>query len=336
MNTHGLFREVRDDFRNLAQAISSFKFWQVIAIMAVGLTMMSVAINGILIPHKFISSGATGIAMTIYYLFGKPSLGVIYWLINIPILAIGYRVMSLTFVVIALIGVVISGTTLELTRHMALPISDPLMAAVIAGTLSGTGVGLYLRFGGTAGGLDIVAAVLRRRFGLPMGQTFFAINALNLLCGACISRSIDVAFYTAIAMFLHSRVVERMQSGFSDRKVAWIISNQPDVVAAQILRTLNRGCTFFHATGGMSQKPLRVIYTVVNMMELARLKEIIYLADPHAFVAISNAYEVLGNRFINWHDKGFEKPRRATAAVHCAHLVGPPAEELSANDAHTE
>lgn len=314
MNAHGLLREVKDDFYDLAHSIYSWRFWQTILVMFAGLLLMSVAINGILLPHKMVSSGATGIAMTVYYILGHPSVGVIYWLINVPILVVGYRAMSLKFVVLAIMGVFLSGATLQLTQAVRLPTSDPMMSSIIAGALSGTGVGLYLRFGGSAGGLDIVAAVLRRKMGFPMGQTFFAVNVLNIVAGYILTRSLDLAFYTAVAMFVHSYMVERMQSGFSGRKAVFIVSYQPDLVARQILKTLNRGCTFFHASGGMSQKQTRVIYTVVNMIELARLKEIIYNLDPKAFLSISNTTEVIGNRFVKWEDEGFEKSRRNNAA----------------------
>jgi uncharacterized membrane-anchored protein YitT (DUF2179 family) len=311
MNAHGLLREVKDDFYDLTHSVCSWKFWQTVAVMCFGLSLMGVAINGILLPHKMVSSGATGIAMTVYYFLGKPSVGVIYWLLNVPILIVGYRAMSLRFVVLAIIGVFISGATLQFTHAVRLPMADPMMASITAGFLTGTGVGLYLRFGGSAGGLDIVAAVLRRKLGFPMGSTFLAVNVLNIVAGYVLTGSQEIAFYTAVAMFVHSRMVERMQSGFSGRKAAFIVSSQPDLLARQILKMLNRGCTFFHASGGMSQKQTRVIYTVVNMIELARLKEMIYNLDPQAFISISDATEVIGNRFIKWEDEGFEKSRRA-------------------------
>ncbi|HET6346921.1 MAG TPA: YitT family protein, partial [Myxococcota bacterium] len=192
---------------------------------------------------------------------------------------------------------------------------DPLMAAIIAGVLSGTGVGLYLRYGGSAGGMDIVAAVLRRKVGIPMGTTFISVNFLNVVAGGLISRSLDIAFYTFIAMFVHSRMVERMQAGFSARKACFIVTSQADAIAEQIIRTLNRGVTFLHGSGGMSQQPTRVVYTVINMIELARLKEIIFNLDPAAFISINNASEVIGNRFVSWADEGFAHRVTSTRRV---------------------
>jgi uncharacterized membrane-anchored protein YitT (DUF2179 family) len=318
MVAQDILRGVKDDFYDLAHSINSWRFWQTVAVMVVGLTLFGISINAILIPHKFIASGATGIAMAIYYLFDRLSVGVIYWIINVPVLIIGWRAMSLKFVVLAVLGVFISGATLQMTRGISIPTSDPLMASIIAGVLSGTGVGLYLRYGGSAGGMDIVAAVLRRKVGIPMGTTFISINFLNVVAGGLISHSLDIAFYTFIAMFVHSRMVERMQAGFSARKACFIVTSQPDRIAEQIIRTLNRGVTYLHGSGGMSQRPTRVVYTVINMIELARLKEIIFDLDPAAFISINNASEVIGNRFISWADEGFGHgvtPRRKVLPV---------------------
>ena len=317
-----LLEGVKDDFYDLVHSINSWRFWQTIGVMVVGLSLFSVGINGILVPHKFMASGATGIALLLFYCFGKPSVGLIYWLLNVPILFVGWRTMSLKFVVLALAGVVISGAAMELTREVRIPVNDPLMAAIIAGSITGSGVGLYLRFGGSAGGLDIVAAVLRRKVGIPMGTTFISVNAIIFVAGGIINHSLETAFYTAVAMTVHSRVVERLQSGFSGRKAALIVTSQPTEIAEQIMRRLNRGVTFLHGSGGMSQRETRVVYTVVNMVELARLKDIIFHCDPRAFMSVTDAAEVIGYRFLSWADQGFEARARAAALESVGGLPG--------------
>lgn len=315
MIAHKLLAGVKDDFYDLKHSLYSWRFWRTIGYMALGLTLYSVVINAILIPHHFLSSGATGLAIVTYYLLGGEhsgvSVGLIYWAINVPILFVGWRAMSLKFVVLAIVGVFLSGFSMAVTRHVRFPIEDPLMASVVAGLLSGAGVGFYLKMGGSSGGMDIVAAVLRRKFGIPMSTTFISTNAINLIAGLFLNHRLEVTFYTAIAMFVHSRMLERMQSGFQGRKAVFIITREPDLIAQQILRTLNRGCTFLHASGGMTQQTTRAIYTVVNLIELARLKEIVYNLDEGAFMSISNANEVIGNRFVTWEDEGFgQRPRR--------------------------
>ena len=310
MATPALWRALCEELYEVGLAACTRRFWRTVAAMCVGLTLFAVAVNGVLIPHHLSASGATGVALTLYYLCGWPSVGVFYWLINVPILVLGWRVLSLEAVVIALLGVGLSGATLQLTQGVTLPCHDTMMAAILAGSFSGFGVGFYLRYGGSAGGLDVVALVMRRKWGVSMGQTFFVVNWLNVLAAALIGGGLEQGFYTAIAVFVHARMVDRMQSGFSERKAAFIITAEPDKLAHRITRTLRRGCTFFTAEGGMTRQPMRVVYTVVNFMELARLKEIVYALDAKAFLSVTTTAEVIGNRFMTWEDEGIARRRR--------------------------
>lgn len=312
MSAQTLFRGVKDDFHDLAHSINTWGFWKSVLMTAVGCTIFSIGINGILIPHKYLSSGTTGIALVLFYLLKGPSLGLIYWLINIPILIVGWRSMSLKYVVLAIIGVFVSGAAMQLTHDIRIPTPDPLMAAIIAGVITGTGVGTYLRFGGSAGGVDVVATLIRRKFGIPMGTTFISVNAVNFVAGALMN-DMNIAFYTAIAMYVHSRVVESVQTGFSQRKAAFIVTREPDAVAEQVMKRLNRGVTFLEGAGGMSKRPTRVVYTIINMVELARLKEIIFHIDPTAFLSVNNTAEVIGNRFVTWEEQGYGKSRAQRA-----------------------
>ena len=163
------------------------------------------------------------------------------------------------------------------------------------------------------------------------------LNAAMLSLGTSMTRlsSVTVPTMTTVLpacaseeclVAVHSAMVDRMQSGFSARKAAFIVTREPDLLAREILRTLNRGCTFFLAKGGMTQQETRVIYTVVNFIELARLKEILYNMDPNAFLAVHTTSEVIGNRFISWEQEGFEqKRRRRSQRVRDACTGAPPA-----------
>jgi uncharacterized membrane-anchored protein YitT (DUF2179 family) len=302
--------DIKNQLDDLLKTLRSFRFWQTIFITTFGLLLFSLGINAISLPHHFLVGGATGIAILIYYLFGFPAVSITYWLLNIPILILGWRIMSLRYIALACIGVMISTFTLAYTHWITFTIPDPFMAAVIAGALTGSGVGLYLKYGGSAGGIDILAAVLRKYYGIPMGTTFISINAFVFIAGGMIHRDLSLAFYTAISMIVHSYMVERFQLGFSGRKAALIVTTEPELISQKIIKKLNRGVTFIQGYGGMSKKPVRIIYTVVNMIELARLKEIIFSCDPRAFIAVNDTAEVIGYRFLTWEDEGFESSKQ--------------------------
>jgi uncharacterized membrane-anchored protein YitT (DUF2179 family) len=300
------------DFQYLIFSIKTWQFWRTILLMAIGSVVIASAVNGLLVNYKLFDGGANGISLIIFYLTGWPPLGAIYFLINVPILIIGWREMSLRFLVTSIIGVIFLSTALYFTRNVSISVKEMIMVPILAGIVIGAGAGVYMRFGGSCGGIDIIAQVLRKKFSIPMGNTYITINAIPLI-GAVIIRDIDIALYTGVFMYVQSYVLQKVQTGFSQRKAIFIVSHQTDVIAEQVMKRLDRGVTFFHASGGWTHEEQRVIYTVINMTELGRLKEMLFLIDPEAFIAISDTAEVIGKRFLTWEDEGFTPVAKSTA-----------------------
>lgn len=294
----------QEDIDYLIYSVKTWRFWRTLMLVALGSLGAGIAINGILVNYTFFDGGVSGIALLIFYITGWPPLGIIYLLINIPIFIICWRALSLKFVLVSLIGVFLFASALLATKDVRLTIEDPMLAAILAGIMVGGSIGIFVRFGGSTGGAEMIALLLKKKFSIPMGTTFFAINAIPL-CGALIIYDLTIALYTGVYMFTESVVLEKVQTGFSQRKTVFIISHHPEFIAEQVMKRLDRGVTFIDAAGGWTQQPQRMIYTVINMTELGRLKELLFLHDPDAFIAISNTSEVIGNRFLSWEDEGF-------------------------------
>ena len=311
MYHHNFSRSLREEFNELVNAFLTLKFWKTVSIMLIGIMLFSIGFNGILLPHGFFAGGISGICLMIYYVTSWPSVGVIYLLVSIPVFIFGWREVSLNFIVISLIGTLFFTFSLEITSGIVLPAHDEIISAILAGIIMGFGTGLYLRIGGTAGGSDIIAAIFKRRLSIPMGNTFLIINIMPIV-GAAIIYDLDTALYSGICMYVYSFVIEKVQTGFSQRKSVFIISSKPELIAENVMKRLDRGITYFHSSGGWSGTESKVIYTVINMKELGRLKQMIYETDPDCFIAVNNTAEVIGGRFLSWEDEGFKpKPIKA-------------------------
>jgi uncharacterized membrane-anchored protein YitT (DUF2179 family) len=251
-----------------------------------------------------------GISLLIISLSGDwISLSLLYILLNIPLFLLGYRSFSLRFLLISLLGMGIFSCNLEWTAGMSIPTREPLLAAILGGILSGSGSGLYLRFGGSVGGLDILGAFLKKKFSIPIGNTFILVNLVIIVANGFLY-DLDIALYTGIFMYVFSWSLQRVQTGFSQRKAVFIISKKPEEVAEKVLRKMDRGLTYFHAYGGLEHEPREVIYTVINLLELGRLKQYLYEIDPDAFMAVNDTAEVIGKRFLSWEEEGFNPIRK--------------------------
>ena len=304
MTRKEMAQQLRAELQELRAMLWTFRFCKTLFAMAVGVTLYSIAINGIVIPNHLFSPGVTGLSLLWLYVAGFPSLGVLYALINIPLFVIGWREFALKYVFISLIGVIMFSVALELTGEIRLDVQDNLMAALLAGVLAGSGSGFYLRMGGSAGGLDILATFIRKRFSIPIGTTLIAVNAINI-SGALAIEGLEIALYSAMFMWVNSWMVEKVQTGFSQRRAVLIVSAKPRETAERIMSQLERGVTFLHSTGGFSNKDSRAVYTVINLLELSRLKDLLFEIDEDAFITVLNAAEVIGAKFVTWDDQGY-------------------------------
>ena len=300
-------QKLRKDFKELRQALLTLKFWWMLTVMTFGCFTFSSVVNGILIPHHFFAGGLTGLALLFYdYIKLIVPFSILIALLNIPIFLIGFREFSLKFIITSIIGVIIYSLSLSLTEGIEISIVDPMLAAIFGGVLAGFSTGFYLNLGGSVGGLDILGSVIKKRYEIPIGTVFNLVNFFVIVSNAILF-DLETALYTGIFMYVFSWSMEKGQVGFSQRKSVLIISDKSEEVAEKVLKKLDRGFTYFHASGGYYKGDKRVIYTVINLIELGRLKEYLFMTDPQAFISIQDTGDVIGKRFIKWEDQGFRK-----------------------------
>jgi uncharacterized membrane-anchored protein YitT (DUF2179 family) len=108
---------------------------------------------------------------------------------------------------------------------------------------------------------------------------------------------LELALYALISLFVTGKTIDLVQMGLGYAKIAYIISQHEEKVTQSILRDIDRGVTKLSAQGGYTSEERPVLMCVVNQHEVTKLKEVVRLADPNAFVIVSNATEVLGEGF---------------------------------------
>jgi len=262
-----------------------------------GNLLNALCINGVLIPFHFLSGGLTGLVLGIAYLVPWFGVSVGLFLLNIPIFALGYRFVGRRFFIYSIVGMVSLVLMVEWVT-VPLPVTDPILAAVLAGILMGAGSGLVLKSRGSGGGTDVLSVILLNRFSVKIGSTFLGFNVVVLLIAA-FTVSLDAALFTLIYMYVTSNIIDVVVTGMSRRRAILIISRHPDRVAREILYRLKWSVTFLRAEGAYSGEPEKLIYTVVTIREMARVKSLVRRTDPDAIVVISDTLEVVGQRVGN-------------------------------------
>jgi uncharacterized membrane-anchored protein YitT (DUF2179 family) len=97
-------------------------------------------------------------------------------------------------------------------------------------------------------------------------------------------------------MFMNAMVTDKVIAGFNSRKALLIVSNQAEAIAEGIME-VGRGVTFLHGQGAFTRRERNVVFVVVTLTQVAKMKMIINAIDPDAFVIIMSANEVMGHGF---------------------------------------
>lgn len=266
-----------------------------ILFIAIGALIFSFGINYFTIANHLSEGGFTGISLVLNYIFGwSPSIVIL--ILNIPLFIVGWIKLGRNSIIYSIIGTLFVSLFLWLTVSFQEPISDLLLASLYAGVSVGVGLGIIFRYGGTTGGVDIIARLAFKYWGWSMGRTMFIFDAIVITISAFyIGR--ERAMYTLIAVFLGARIIDFVQEGTYAAKAATIISDHAPEIAKKILNELDRGATLLKGRGGYTGSDKEVLYCVISRNELTRLKRIVYSIDNRAFVVVNDVHDVLGEGF---------------------------------------
>ena len=268
-----------------------------LTLISLGSALCAVAINGILLPQQFYGAGFTGVSLVIHYLFPSWPVAVLFFILNIPVFALGWMYVGRPFFLYSIAGMFIFSAALQWI-HISLPVYDKMLSALLAGIITGAGSGIILRSLGSAGGLDILSVIFLKRFSIRLGTTILAFNSILLGAGAILF-SLDGALYTLIYIFVCSYVVNLVVTGLSQRKAVYIISPRWEEISHEIMDKIQRGVTIIKGQGGYTGRDEQILYTVISFRELPQLKHLIRGVDPHAFVVVTDTLEVMGHRIGN-------------------------------------
>ena len=249
--------------------------------------------------NKLAEGGFTGITLMLYFLFDiDPSYSNLA--LNIPLFFLGWKLLGKKAFYYTIIGTVALSIFLWIFQRFQMTINlegDLFLAALFAGVFIGIGLGIIFRYGGTTGGVDIIARLAHKYIGWSMGKTMFMFDAVVIGASLIAYLEYREAMYTLVAVFVAARVIDFMQEGAYSARGAMIISENHEEIASVINEKMDRGVTVLRGHGSFTKQEREVLYCVVGKNEIVRLKNIITSVDPHAFVSVTVVHDVLGEGF---------------------------------------
>ncbi len=264
-----------------------------IFLITTGSTILALALKGIAYTHGFIPGGLFGAASLIYFTTGLMDIGMWFVLLNIPLFIIAWKFISKRFLFYSIYAMA-AFTLIYSIIQIDFEIHNQLYAAVTCGMVAGIGAGIVLRSLGSNGGLDVIGVLFYQKFNLGLGKFYFVFNAV-LYSVSFLFLDNDLVIASMIMLICTALAIDYALSMFSQRKTVLIISNKPKEIVKEINADLKMGATYLNGSGTHSGKPLKVILTVINNIQLKRLEEIVFTIDEAALFIAENSFSVIGS-----------------------------------------
>ena len=266
-----------------------------ILMLIVGALVTAAGLELFLIPNNVIDGGVVGLSIMSQSITGM-SLGTFLVIYNIPFIYMGYRHIGRNFALSTVFAIVMLSVWTAVLHAVSPVTNDPFLAAIFGGVVTGLGVGIVMRTGGSFDGTEIVAIILDVRTQFSVGEVVMFIN-LFILSSAGLLYGWDKAMYSLFAYFVISKMIDVVLKGLDESYAVMIVTNEHEEMTAALNERLGRGVTLLHGTGGYTGEAKEVLYCVVTRLELDKLKEIVLDKDERAFVTINAVHDIVGGRF---------------------------------------
>ena len=276
-----------------------------LVVAVIGELIAAAALNLFIVPLNLYTGGLMGVCQLLRTLaadylgmnFGAYDVaGILYFLLNIPILLLAYKNLGRAFVAKTLICTVAFSLFYSLIPSPSVPIVDDyLTACLLGGILAGVGGGLVLTCGASGGGLDIVGLYLSKRGSqFTVGKFSLSFNAV--LYTACLFLfSPEVAIYSVIYNFFTAMVLDRMHQQNVSIQAFIFTKGDEDALARFIIENLGRSVTYWEGVGAYTGEDVHVLCVCLSKFEIEELVHAVHSIDPHAFVTTQEGTRIYGN-----------------------------------------
>ena len=263
--------------------------------IVLGTFLMALSFAIFFLPRDIAPGGITGLA-TIIASFWAINVGLLSFMITLPLFAAGWKVVSLRFAIRSFLAMTLLSVFIDILPHVDIS-GDMMLASVFGGIVEGVGLGLVVRGGATTGGTDMAAQMVHRHWPfLSIGMLIMLLDGM-VVCIAGWRFGLPAALWALITVAVTSFTTDMVVKGFNTAMQFLIISSASDRITSRIHNELGRGCTRILAKGTFSKQDVGVLLCVVSRVEVFRLRQLIAEEDEHAFVTISDVQKAMGEGF---------------------------------------
>ena len=266
-----------------------------------GSLLYALGMNLFLTPLHLFSGGGVGLAQLITLFLenlidvGSFNLyGIVYMLINIPLLFLAYFQLGYKFFIKTLIGSGAISLFITLVPTLSVPIvEDYLTAVLIGGIACGAGVGLILIAGGSGGGIDVIAMWAAKKFqGASVGKISLYFNVL-LYAVMLFLFDAETVIYSLIYTVIFTLILDKTH--YQNINVRVMIFTKKDGIDRAINVRTGRGVTKWDGCGAYTKESTQILVSCINKYEVNEMMDLVHSIDPQAFIIVDENVTVNGN-----------------------------------------
>ena len=277
-------------------------------VITVGIAIYTFAWSAFMLPARIVGGGVSGISSVLNIAVGIPlPIGVLNFIINAILLAIGFKVLGSKFGANTIYGIVMSslffifwqqgidvGRLFLVDGEMAF---DPFMCAIIGGALCGGGIGLTFAMGGNSGGTDIIALIVSKFYNISPGKVIMYLDIVIIGSSFFISHQITNVVYGYIVMVTMTYVLDMVLDGNKQTYQILVFSVKNKEIGDAITKEVGRGVTLLDGEGGYSHQQQQVLVVMAHKTDKPNIMQVIHRIDDNAFISVSKTQGVYGRNF---------------------------------------
>lgn len=274
-------------------------------IITLGLAVYTFAWSAFLLPAQIVGGGVSGLSAILYYAVSiHLPIGVMNFLFNAVLLAIGFKVLGSKFGANTVYGIVGSSLFFILWQQVLhvemlfdVTMFGGFMCAIIGGALCGLGIGLAFSMGGNTGGTDIIALIISRFYNISPGKVIMLIDVVIVGCSFFISFRLENIVYGYIVMVVMTYVLDMVVDGNRQSYQIMVFSTRNEEIGSTVAREIGRGATLLNGEGCYTRNDQKVLLMMVHRTDKPHVMRIIHRIDTDAFISVSKVQGVYGKNF---------------------------------------
>ena len=276
-----------------------------LVLAVLGELIAAAALNLFIVPLSLYTGGLMGLCQLIRTLLqaqlglelGEYDIaGILYFLLNVPLLIVGYRNLGRGLAVRTIICTVSYSFFYSIIPIPSQPIVDDyLPACLLGGILTGIGRGIVLTCGGSGGGLDVLGLIMSKKdHAFTVGKFSLGFNAV-LYTVILVLFDPEIAIYSVIYNFSNSLLLDRMHQQNVNVQALIFTREDEQALADFIIQKLGRSVTYWNGIGAYTKDDVRVLCVCLSKYEIEELLPMVHSIDPHAFLTVQEGVRVFGN-----------------------------------------